>query len=150
MEVFGELEKRQRANELEHMELQQIADLGRRVFRGRQLQEWQQALEEQPRWIWNAEEPVSDDGTGLEDLELAEDTLRALQRYLSRIWRDQVSLAHPDLTFRQLGGRQAAFTKSLRNATWRETMQAAHRSLRAHGWRQWLEQVRATQAAARR
>ena len=147
------LEKRQRREEVADMDLQAVADLGRRVLRGPYLRRWQGIVAAQPRWAWDpdAAGPIDDPAhEDLDDLVLGEDALRTVQRCLALVWRLQVQEDNPFLSQRQLGGRQGAFLRSLSTASWQETLRNARHSLRLQPWRRWVEQVHIALETARR
>eukprot|EP00439_Symbiodinium_sp_Y106_P015710 s4860_g2.t1 len=138
------LEKRQRREEVADMDLQAVADLGRRVLRGPYLRRWQGIVAAQPRWAWDpdAAGPIDDPAhEDLDDLVLGDESLRTVQRCLALVWRLQVQEDNPFLSQRQLGGRQGAFLRSLSTASWQETLRNARHSLRLQPWRRWVEQA---------
>ena len=144
------LEKRQRRDDTARLDPVAIADLGRQVLRGQYLRAWQTVIEDQPRWVWeeDAETPEDENaiGSDLDNLEIGVGALRVLKAALVRVWRQQVAEENPELTQRQLGGRQGAFLRGLQTCSWAETLRAARHSLRLSTWRRWVEQVRIVQA----
>ncbi|CAE7041183.1 unnamed protein product [Symbiodinium sp. CCMP2592] len=143
------LEKRQREDETTGLDAADIADLGRGVLRGQYLRAWQKVIAAQPRWVWENEDETPEDeksdASDLEDMEIGDGVLRAAKAALVRLWRHEVAENDPELTQRQLGGRQGAYLRGLANFSWRDTLDEARRRLGLVAWKRWVEQVRIMQ-----